>query len=223
MIQAKEGRGTRRRPAVFVLAVVFTLVQAGALAESQEPVPPLAAATAPSTLLANERHPLPGMLTGGLPVGESAAPGFRALAAAGVRTLIDLRADAEVPAGTAALVAAAGLDYRRLPVAGEADLDLASARALDALLAEWGRYPIALACSSGNRVGALLALRAFWLDRADAAAALELGRSSGLTRLEPAVRQLLGLPPMAVPAAAGALPPAVNGSAPAPGPPKQPN
>ena len=71
-----------------------------------------------------------------------------------------------------------------------------SARALDLLLDEWGRYPIALACSSGNRAGALLALRAFWLDGADAASALELGLAAGLTRLEPSVRLLLGLPPM---------------------------
>jgi protein tyrosine phosphatase (PTP) superfamily phosphohydrolase (DUF442 family) len=214
---------TRRRQAVLVLAAVLVMLHAGAFAESQQPVPPLGAMASVPALLINERHPLPGMLTGGAPVGERAAPGLRALAAAGARTLIDLRTDAEVAPETATLAAAAGLDYRRLPIAGEADLDLANVRALDGLLAEWGRYPIALACSSGNRVGALLALRAFWLDGADAAAALELGRSGGLTRLEPAVRQLLGLPPMAVPAAAGSLPPAADGSAPPPVPPQQPN
>lgn len=214
---------TRRRQAVLVLAAVLVMLHAGAFAASQEPVPPLGAAAAVPELLINERHPLPGMLTGGAPVGERAAPGFRALAAAGARTLIDLRTDAEVAPETATLAAAAGLDYRRLPIAGEADLDLANVRALDGLLEEWGRYPIVLACSSGNRVGALLALRAFWLDRADASAALELGRSGGLTRLEPAVRQLLGLPAMAVPASAGSLPPAADGSAPPPSPPKQPN
>lgn len=220
MVQSAQ---TRRRRVVFVLAAVLVLLRAPAYAESQEPVPPLGVAAAVPERLTNERHPLPGMLTGGAPVGESAAPGFRALAAAGARTWIDLRTDAEVPPETATLAAAAGLDYRRLPIAGEADLDLASVRALDGLLDEWDRYPIVLACSSGNRAGALLALRAFWLDRADAASALELGRSGGLTKLEPAVRQLLGLPPMAVPAPAGSPAPVANGSALQPSPPKQPN
>lgn len=210
----------------FTLVACFGLMAAGASGQGPAPTAPAAAmapqeakAAAPALLL-NERHPLPGMLTGGIPAGKGGASDFQALAAAGVRTYIDLRADAEVPPETAALASGAGLDYRRLPIAGEADLDLASARALDLLLDEWGRYPIALACSSGNRVGALLALRAFWLDGVDAASALELGLGAGLTRLEPSVRQLLGLPPMPsisplLPSqgAAGAPSPASDGSA----------
>jgi protein tyrosine phosphatase (PTP) superfamily phosphohydrolase (DUF442 family) len=192
----------------------------------------MAAKAAPPALLLNERHPLPGMLTGGLPASKGEAPDFQALADAGVRTYIDLRADAEVPSESAALAADAGLDYRRLPIGGEADLDLANARALDLLLDEWGRYPVALACSSGNRAGALLAVRAFWLDGADAASALELGLAAGLTRLEPSVRLLLGLPPLApmapmpptsatpAPVASGSQSPAADGSA---KPPKKPN
>lgn len=196
------------------------------LSTSASPVPP--AATAPLLLL-NERHPLPGMLTGGIPAGEGPAAAFQALADAGVRTYIDLRADAEIPPETAALATTAGLDYRRLPIAGEADLDLASARALDLVLDEWGRYPIAVACSSGNRAGALLALRAFWLDRVGAESALELGLAAGLTRFEPSVRLLLGLPPMPppsptpIPPAADAHSPAADGSAKPPKPPKNAN
>jgi hypothetical protein len=52
-----------------------------------------------------------------------------------------------------------------------------------------------IACASGNRVGALLALREFWLEDAEPEAALALGKAAGLTRLEPSVRLLLGLPP----------------------------
>ena len=219
---------TQRRPAVLVVAAVLALLRAGAFAQSQAPVPPLGETVAAPTLLTNERHPLPGTLTGGMPKaarGESAAPAFQALAAAGVRTFIDLRTETEVPPETAALAAAAGLDYRRLPVAGEADLDLASARALDLLLDDWGRYPIALACGSGNRAGALLAVRAFWLDGADPATALELGLRAGLTKLEPAVRQLLGLPPLALAApepAAGSGPRAPAPEVPAANPPQPP-
>ena len=200
-----------RLPAAPVLTAACLLLAVGALAESQAPVPPAPAAPSPTpapTLLLNERHPLPGTLTGGLPAGEEAASVYQALAHAGVKTVIDMRAEAELPIGTELLAAAAGLDYRRLPVAGEADLDLATARALDLLLDDWNRYPVALACGSGNRAGALLAVRAFWLDREHPEAALDLGRRAGLTKLEPAVRLLLGLPPLPPPepAAEPALP-----------------
>jgi len=218
-----------RRRALFTIAACLGLLTAGASGQGPAPAPPAPAmasqeakAAAPALLL-NERHPLPGMLTGGIPAGKGGASDFQALAAAGVRTYIDLRADAEVPPETAVLASGAQLDYRRVPITGEADLDLASARALDLLLDEWGRYPIALACSSGNRVGALLALRAFWLDGVDAASALELGLAAGLTRLEPSVRQLLGLPPMPSisppppsPGTAGAPSPATDRPAPRP-------
>lgn len=180
-------------PAARVLVAVLFLLQAGAFAQSQAPMVPSPA------LLTNERHPLPGTVTGGVPAGDGSVPLYQALANSGVRTVIDLRTEAEVPTETALLAAAAGLDYRRLPVAGEAELDLASARALDLLLDDWSRYPVALVCGSGNRAGALLAVRAFWLDGARPDAALDLGLRAGLTKLEPAVRLLLGLPPLPLP------------------------
>ncbi len=180
-------------PAARVLVAVLFLLQAGAFAQSQAPMVPSPA------LLTNERHPLPGTVTGGVPAGDGSVPVYQALANSGVRTVIDLRTEAEVPTGTALLAAAAGLDYRRLPVAGEAELDLASARALDLLLDDWSRYPVAVVCGSGNRAGALLAVRAFWLDGARPDAALDLGLRAGLTKLEPAVRLLLGLPPLPLP------------------------
>ena len=96
--------------------------------------------------------------------------------------------------------------YERLPIAGDADLDLATARALDALLDDPARYPVAVVCASGNRSGALLAVEGFWLDGRPAEEALGLGRSAGLTRLEPSVRLLLGLPPLPPPAPAAAPP-----------------
>jgi protein tyrosine phosphatase (PTP) superfamily phosphohydrolase (DUF442 family) len=205
-----------RRRALFPIAVCLGLATAGAFGQgpaAQAPAATMAAQEAQSPappLLLNERHPLPGMLTGGSLAGKDKAPDFQAMAAAGVRTYIDLRTDAEVLPDTALLAAGAGLDYRRLPISGEAELDLASVRALDLLLDEWSRYPVAVACSSGNRAGALLALRAFWLDGVDAASALELGLGAGLTRLEPSVRQLLGLPPM--PGASPISPPASTGA-----------
>lgn len=174
------------RKALALVAVACSLGWARPVGAA-EPAP-----TPMAEVLVNERHPLPRVRTGGLPAGE---PAFLGLAGAGVRTLVDLRSDSEVSSETRAAAEAAGLSYERVPVRGETDLDLASARALDALLDDPPRYPVAIVCSSGNRVGALLAVRAFWLEGSTPESALALGRAAGLTRLEPSVRLLLGLPP----------------------------
>lgn len=171
-------------------ATALGLTLALAPAAFAQPAAPEAPAVAPSLL--NEREPLPGVRTGGLPDDPAA---FRRLADEGVRLYVDLRS-ANDPIGEApAAAAAAGLVYVQIPIAGEADLDLGAVRALDALLDDPARGPAVVACASGNRSGALLALRAFWLDRLPAEEALELGQRAGLTRLEPTVRTLLGLPP----------------------------
>ena len=54
-----------------------------------------------------------------------------------------------------------------------------------------GDEPTVLYCGSSNRVGALLALKAYWLDGADPEDALELGRAAGMTRLEGRVTELM--------------------------------
>ncbi len=171
------------------IALVAAALSAALAAQS--PRPATGAAGAPSApLLVNERTPLPGVLTGGVSVESE---GFGALAAAGYRTFVDLRSDGEIAAGTRDRAVAAGLDYVRIPVSGEAELDLPTVRALDGVLDDDSRLPAVVACASGNRSGALLALRARWLDGAPPDEALELGEKAGLTRLEPSVRILLGL------------------------------
>jgi protein tyrosine phosphatase (PTP) superfamily phosphohydrolase (DUF442 family) len=189
-MSAPEERLLRQPPAWHRAAAIFVLGALGMLALS-----PLMAQE-PATLLTNERHPAPGLVTGGAPTTPA---GFEALAKAGYRTFVDLRSDAEISPETRAAAEAAGLRYQRIPIAGDQDLNLGTARALDALLDERAAYPVAVVCASGNRVGALLAVRTFWLDGTAAEEALALGRQAGLTRLEPAVRSLLGLP--AAPAA----------------------
>jgi uncharacterized protein (TIGR01244 family) len=176
--------GTRQyRPlSLLVLAASIWIQGAGAQTAPQS-------AGAPGALV-NARRPLPGVLTGGLGPDQD----YARLAGEGFKTVVDLRSRAEVAAGTDAAARGAGLAYLSIPIAGEADLDLAAARALRAILKQPDSYPIVLACASGNRVGALLALEKFWLENWPAEEALLLGQSAGLTRLEPAVRFLLGLP-----------------------------
>ncbi|MDZ7779124.1 MAG: hypothetical protein U5R14_04185 [Gemmatimonadota bacterium] len=90
-----------------------------------------------------------------------------------------------------AAIPAAGGHFARIPVAGPDDLTRENVDALDALLAARGEEETVLYCASSNRVGALLALRAFWLQGADPEEAMSLGRRAGMRALEPAVREIM--------------------------------
>ena len=82
--------------------------------------------------------------------------------------------------------------YVSIPVDGKAGLSEENAAALAEAL-ETAERPLLLHCGSGNRVGALLALKAFQVDGKTAEESLEIGLAGGVTRLEPVVRELLGL------------------------------
>ena len=109
---------------------------------------------------------------------------------AGYATVIDMRAEDEDRGfEEAAFVEELGMHYVAFPIASEDDVSFESARELDELLQQYPG-PVLVHCASGNRVGALLALRAS-LNGADEEQALELGRKGGLTRLEELVRKRL--------------------------------
>lgn len=167
----------------------------GEAAEAAVAAPPAASSAstaAPATPavadpLARFATPAEGIRSGG----RISATDLPALQAAGVTRVIDLTPDAETPDfDEAAAVRAAGLRYDNLPIAGAVDLDREAVEAFDALLAK-DAGPALVHCASGNRVGALAALRAAWLQGADDDAALAEGRRWGLTGLEPVVRQQL--------------------------------
>ena len=109
---------------------------------------------------------------------------------AGYSTVIDMRAEDEDRGfEEAAFVEELGMHYVAFPIANEDEISFESARKLDELLQQYPG-PVLVHCASGNRVGALLALRAS-LDGADDEQALALGREGGLTRLEGLVRKRL--------------------------------
>lgn len=123
--------------------------------------------------------------------GRISAADLPALGAAGVRHVIDLTADGETPDfDEAAAVRAAGMRYDNLPVRGAEGLTRENVVAFDRLL-EGIDGPTLVHCASGNRVGALAALRAAWLDGADDEAAVAEGRRWGLRGLEGEVRERL--------------------------------
>ena len=171
--------------------IVAWLVAAGgcstmpATQSSALPVPPTEAV--PASRLDGFVQPVEGIHAGG----RISAADLPAMSAAGVQHVIDLTPDEETPDfDEAAAVHAAGLRYDNLPIRGAGDLTLENVLAFDHLLA--GRDGTALVhCGSGNRVGALAALRAAWLHGADDSSALEEGRRWGLRGLEDEVRERL--------------------------------
>ncbi len=125
--------------------------------------------------------------------GQPDAETIETLAAAGFEAVIDLRGmDESRGFDEAASVEASGMDYVSLPISGASDVNSESAAALDDILKRYDG-PVLVHCGSGNRVGALLALRAH-ADGASDEEALEIGRSAGLTRLESTVRKQLETP-----------------------------
>jgi len=147
----------------------------------------------PSVEIRNARTPLAGVLTGGQPTEEE----LTALAKAGYRTVVNLRTEGEnaVSDREAALAEELGMRYLHIPVAGAKGLTEENARRLSEVLEDEELRPLVVHCGSGNRVGALFALEAFQIDGEDPAKALEIGLEAGLTRLEPVVREKLGLEP----------------------------
>lgn len=122
--------------------------------------------------------------------GQPDAATLERLADAGYVAVIDLRAaDEDRGMAEQAVVESLGLDYLPLPIADADDVNFDNAQRLDEMLARY-QQPVLVHCASGNRVGALLALRESLAGTADAEA-LEFGRQSGLTRLEPVVTERL--------------------------------
>ncbi|WP_404400853.1 serine/threonine protein phosphatase [Idiomarina seosinensis] len=83
------------------------------------------------------------------------------------------------------------LAFYNIPVDGSKGVTFANARLLDKLLLQHSEKNILVHCSSANRVGALFALRAAWLDGKSTSDALALGRRHGLTDLEEHVTEML--------------------------------
>ena len=170
------------------IAMFFLLVTSGAVQ------PALAETEAAQSLLLpirNARIPMPGVLSGGQPTREQIA----AAGQAGFRTVINLRSDTEPGfEWEADSVAQHGMRYVLIPVTGADGLSRKNVERVDAALREAAKSgPVLLHCGSGNRIGAILALREHWLAGADPEAALAYGVQTGLTRLEPKTRELLGL------------------------------
>ena len=182
-------RASRHRlvAAFAALTCLLFVIDTGAEAPLQAGVH-LVSQTAPLIPLPNARQVAPGLLTGGQPTEEH----LRSAAAAGYKTVISLRPGSEMAGiDESGLVDSLGMDFVSIPIGGAADLTEDNARRLDRALAHAKPGPVMIHCASGNRVGALLALRANLIHSQSAAEALSLGKAAGMTSLEDAVRDRL--------------------------------
>ncbi|SDE20955.1 beta-lactamase hydrolase domain-containing protein [Kordiimonas lacus] len=153
--------------------------------------------------LANARVVSDKLTTGGQPTKAD----LGRLKEAGFTTVVNLRRDGETTKrddpevaklfnfDEAEAASSIGLSYFHLPISSKDGLTAENAKLLDdALKAAPG--PVLLHCGSGNRAGALLALRAYHVEGKQPDEALAIGKAAGLKSLEPKVRTQLGLPPL---------------------------
>ncbi len=177
LIVAGACGGTANREEATLVSEVGDPVRAAVAAAKAEQV----------KLLPNGRIPVEGLLVGGQPTLEQ----FQDAQAAGYRSVINIRTPKEPAVGREA-IEALGMSYHTLPIAGADGLTEENARALSRMLEEL-EGPTILHCGSGNRVGGLLALKAYFVDGKSPEEALQFGLDAGLTRLEPVVRERLGM------------------------------
>ena len=172
-------------------AFMLSVLLAAAAPARAAPDDASASATAPAleSTIPGFRQPRTALLTGGQP----GAQAWSRMGAAGVRTIINLRTDAELAGrDEAGEVAAAGMTYRQLPVAGASDITAANALELWRLI-DQADGTVLVHCASGNRVGALLALGAAQHGM-DTEAAIAFGKAAGLGSAEARVRAVLAAP-----------------------------
>lgn len=168
-----------------LLLVVLAVVSCGSEVTPELEPPVVTVEVSHTDLLPNARQPMEGLVSGGQP-----SPEQLALARdMGFKTVVNLRTDGEPGSGRDE-VEALGFSYLWLPIDGAEALTAENALAFAAALEEAQR-PALVHCGSGNRVGALFALKAFHADGKSAAESLEIGMAAGLTRLEGAVRRHL--------------------------------
>ncbi|MCR9246564.1 MAG: hypothetical protein NXI31_16140 [bacterium] len=151
-----------------------------------------ACATPERATIRNFTSPKAGMFTAGQPTEAQ----FRGLRAIGITRVICLRRKNETGTGWEEdLAPEVGIEFVRLPIDSKKDFTRAN---VERFAAEAGKPcdgGTLVCCGSSNRVGAMLALQASWLDGQSKDQALTLGRAGGLTKLEPLVRQKLSTPP----------------------------
>ncbi len=137
--------------------------------------------------MSNRANPSDNLITGGQPTKQD----LHLLAKKGIKTVINLRTKGEFSQfDEQQVVEGLGLKYVVIEVAGSDGINLENAQKLHEALGDL-KEPALVHCASSNRVGGLLAYRAFKLQGLSAEKALELGKNAGMKSTEKKVRKLL--------------------------------
>jgi uncharacterized protein (TIGR01244 family) len=123
--------------------------------------------------------------------GQPDEEALRVFADSGYSVVIDMRGPDEDRGmdDFEGAVEATGMEYLAFPVVGADQVSFETAAKLDEVL-QGIDGPVLMHCGSGNRVGAVLALRQSLNGAADEES-IEFGKDAGMTRLEPRVREVL--------------------------------
>lgn len=129
-----------------------------------------------------------GVVGGGTPAPET----LTEAASRGIKAVVDLRTPEEGTAEEEKKVVENGMSYFNVPITGE-NLDVERVNRLAQILEDPSNRPVLVHCNSGNRVGAVWALYAFYNKEMDPAAALGEGIRAGLKKpeLKKKVRDIL--------------------------------
>ena len=145
--------------------------------------------SSPLINLPNRQVPFDGVLTGGQPTLDQ----IKQAAETGFKAVINLRTDNELPDPNQELtwVEGCGMKYFHIPISVTAGFTPQNAKVFAEVLSKHENYPLIVHCKSGERVGAMFALKVFHIDEKDIEEALLIGERAGLIKLAPTVRKIL--------------------------------
>ena len=145
--------------------------------------------SSPLINLPNRQVPFGDVLTGGQPTFDQ----IKKASETGFKTVINLRTDNELPdpAQEKVWVEGSGMKYFHIPVAVTEGFTPQNAKVFAEALSKHENYPLIVHCKSGERVGAMFALKAFHIDEKEIEEALLIGERAGLIKLAPTVKKIL--------------------------------
>lgn len=123
--------------------------------------------------------------------GQPSQADLNNLANAGVETVINLRGKGEFSEfNEQAVVEALGMKYISIPVASVEDISTTNVKKFQQSLAKI-KGKVLVHCASGNRVGAFFTLKSYLFDHKNSDQAIQIGKQTGLTRLEGYVKKVM--------------------------------
>ena len=172
---------------IFLTIIIVSNVFASNMAMKNESF--IRNVSSPLIDLPNGQVPFDGILVGGQPTFDQ----IQQAGETGFKAVINLRSDKELPDPDQELtwVEGAGMKYIHIPVIGAEGLTLEKVNVFAEALSKSENYPLIVHCKSGQRVGAMFALKAFQIDEKSIEESLTIGESAGLTTLVPIVKKLL--------------------------------